>query len=126
MSDTLLHPDPSAHRWLAATLGVVVLSLGALGYQFYELSLPPAHEPPKPQITTIVRHAVVDPPEPPPVDWNFPPLPLTPAEQEKARQEMVHKQAEYLREWAAKDPHTESLATPEQIAEMEKEGRLAW
>ena len=118
--------DPSAKRWLAATVGVVVLCLGSLACYFIDIALRPAGDvPPKTQTPTIVRRAVVESADAPLPPVEFPPLPPTPAEREKTRQEIVHQQAGYLRDLAAKHPKTASLATPEQIAEMEKAGRVA-
>ena len=50
---------------------------------------------------------------------------ITPEEKAAKQKALIDAQAEYLRELHAKYPNTPSLATPEQIEEMRKSGRMA-
>jgi len=136
-------PDKSSSTvWFVLLAGAVIVSAGFLVHTFRQAFAPPdaavvaqatdladnqsgVTGPTGPTWSRSVAFQAKQDAQP---EITFPAPKLTPAQEEAARREQIRKQAEYLRLKAAtnKDPDGVGKLTPEQIAQMEKNGEMAW
>ena len=122
--------DSSGRFWLIF-LAVTVLAGIAIGiYSFLPNHLAPSKLPAHTPATANAESTpqAVTPNESfPEVSFpeSNPSPPITPEGKAAQYKEMVNQQADYLLDLRSKYPKTSSLATPEQIEEMRKSGRLA-
>ena len=124
MSPSTPSLDLSSKGWLAAFAVALLVSVTVIVHMLAK-ALAPAPEQPTP-----VLHATQPKPMTvsAPVSWPEPAVPSTDGLSEAQRktnlQKEVHEQANYLRQLSKQYPKTASLPKPEEIDQMEKEGRL--
>ena len=133
MTETSPPMDLSAKLWLVFMAATALTGVAIVIYRFSADTPAAARRPPPAPTITAVEPAPqpaspVSPDGLLPVDL-FPESgfsqPATPEGKAALHKAMVNQQADYLLELRAKYPKTASLATPEQIEEMRKSGRLA-
>ncbi len=120
--------DSSAKRWLIF-LAVTVLAGGAIAiYSFFIRENSATQQQASPvtaSVETATSQTVSSEPPSPFSEANFPSF-ISPEVKAEIRKEMINKQADYLKELPSKYSNTPSLATPEEVEEMRKSGRMAW
>jgi len=119
--------DSSAKRWLIF-LAVTVLAGSTIAiYSFIHENSATQQQPPPvtASVETATSQTVSSEPPSPFSEANFPSF-IAPEAKAEIRKEMINKQADYLKELPSKYSNTPSLATPEEVEEMRKSGRMAW
>jgi hypothetical protein len=115
--------DPSVKRWLAVFTVTLLVSLTVITHHVIK-ALAPASRKSAPVLQATPPKPL---PVPRPVSWPEVPVytpPLSEAQRKSNYQHEVHEQANYLRQLSKQYPKTASLPTPEQIGQLEKEGRM--
>ena len=124
--------DSAAKLWLSFLAAAVLAGVTIVVYNLIHDN-PVVVPRPEPSVATV--ESTRQPANPFPADTlsKMNPFPAvnpsqfsTPAEKVAQRKMMIEKQATYLSELYSTHSNTPSLATPEQVEEMRKEGRMAW
>ena len=134
MSDTSPPLDSAAKFWLSFLAAAVLAGVTIAVYNLiHENPLAPERVRPEPSIAIVDPNHQTANPFPSVAPTPVIPFPApnfskfsTPAEKEAQRKIMIEKQASYLKEVYSHHSNTPSLATPEEVEEMRKEGRMAW
>ena len=134
MSDASPPLDSAAKFWLSFLAAAVLVGVTIAVYNLiHDTPVPPGE--PRLQSSVATVEPTRQPVNPFPSATPAPVIPFptpnfskfsTPAEKETQRKMMIEKQASYLKDVYSHHSNTPSLATPEQIEEMLKEGRMAW
>jgi len=128
---TTSSPLDSSGRFWQIFLAVTILAGVAIGiYSFFPNHLATSRLPAHTPATTTAESS----PQPVTPNESFPEVsfpesnfsqPITPEGKAAQLKVMINQQADYLRDLHSKYPKTSSLATPEQVEEMRKSGRIA-
>ena len=132
MKSTSPPMDSSAKFWLMILAVTVLSGVAVVIYSFTSGSAAVTRQTlptratgtaePEPPVTPVVPDIQL--PFDSPFATSFS-QPTTPEARAEIHKEMVNRQADYFQELHSKYPKSASLATPEEIEEMRKSGRLA-